>query len=283
MRSVSPTLWLLLLLATCFTLATVIQPQAVNWNPRGQSSNALKMLLGDSRKSFAVFLYRKADIALHSGFYPTIFDRADAPKTTGMATEQHGHDEAHEKEMEFLGKPRDWIEAFGRNFKITEHTHLEHGKEREILPYLKVAVELDPQRLETYTVAAFFLRTKLGKIDEAEEFLREGLRNNPNSYELLLELGNLYHVDRHDDQRARNVWELALSRWMMQNRGRDGKDQDMYALEQIAYRMADLEEKAGNLEEAVKLLKLAERASPHPAAIQKQIGEINQRIANKPK
>ena len=39
----------------------------------------------------------------------------------------------HDCDTSFMGKPRDWFEAMGRNFKVTEHAHLEEGKEREIL------------------------------------------------------------------------------------------------------------------------------------------------------
>ena len=80
--------------------------------------------------------------------------------------------EEHEKQMHFLGPPRDWIERFGRHFIITEHTHLAGKNRSEILPWLKLSAELDPQKIETYTVAAFWLRD-LGKIKEAERFLRE--------------------------------------------------------------------------------------------------------------
>src|SRR5437588_5679833 len=116
--------------------------------------------------------------------------------------------EEHERKMNFLGAPRDWIERFGRHFLITEHTHLEGGKEREILPWLKLSAELDPQRIDTYTVAAYWL-TRLNKPDDAEKFLREGLRNNPNSYELLFELGRLDYDTYHNAARARNVWQAA--------------------------------------------------------------------------
>ena len=90
------------------------------------------------------------------------------------AKEGEPAEEEHEKQMHFLGPPRDWIERFGRHFMITEHTHLQGNNEREILPWLKLASELDPQKIETYTVAAYWLRD-MGKIKEAEGFLREGL------------------------------------------------------------------------------------------------------------
>jgi tetratricopeptide (TPR) repeat protein len=115
--------------------------------------------------------------------------------------------------MSFLGKPRDWIDGFGRHFMITEHTHLTGGNEREILPWLRVSASLDPHRVDTYTVASYFLRSRLGDAEQAERFLREGLSANPNSYEILFELGRLYHENLHDSDRAQGVLELALRRW----------------------------------------------------------------------
>ena len=121
--------------------------------------------------------------------------------------------------MNFLGPPRDWIERFGRHFMVTEHTHLQGSHEREILPWLKLAAELDPQKIETYTVAAYWLRD-LGKVKEAERSLRQGLLNNPDSYDILFELGRLYYENNHDAARARKIWELALRRWRNRRRPR---------------------------------------------------------------
>ena len=62
----------------------------------------------------------------------------------------------------------------------------------------------EAQTPDTYTTAAYFLRKELNTPDEAAKFLHEGIRNNPGSYELLYELGRLYHENYHDEQRARN-------------------------------------------------------------------------------
>src|ERR1039458_4441227 len=136
------------------------------------------------------------------------------PSEYGAAATHSPEDEIKE---DFLGKPKDWIDRFGRHFRITEHTHLEHNNEREILPWLRLAAEMDPQKIETYTVGSFFMRQHLNRPREAEAFLREGLRNNPNSYEILFELGQLYDENDHDTDRARDVWQLALRRWLQQD------------------------------------------------------------------
>ncbi len=281
MRRASPYFVLGLLLTVCFTLATTIQPRTRAWSGRAKSGNVLKMLLGDGRRMFANHFFEQADISFHSGYYPSIFDRREQPGKSAMASgkdEHDAHDEAaHERAMAFLGQPRDWIEGFGRHFRVTEHTHLAHGQEREILPWLRLSAELDPQRVDTYTVAAYWLREKLGRVKEAEEFLREGQRNNPNSCEILFELGRLYRESLHDTERARNVWELALRKWNEQESGKENPN--LFQLEQIVVNLARVEEEAGRFARAISLLELGKKASPSPAALQKQIDEIREKLA----
>ena len=277
MKRLWPYLILLLLLATCFSVATALQERVSSWGKRGESDNVLKVLLGDGRRLFANQFFVQADVSFHSGYYPSIFDQANVPKDTSHLTAKQGEPaaEEHEKQMNFLGPPRDWIERFGRHFIVTEHTHLEGNNKSEILPWLKLSAELDPQKIETYTVAAYWLRD-LGKVKEAERFLREGLLNNPDSYDILLELGRLYYENNHDPNRARKIWDLALRRWSEQETA--GKKPDLLKLGQIAVFLARLEEKEGNLSRAIQLLELAQKGSPHPEALQPQIDEFKQRL-----
>jgi tetratricopeptide (TPR) repeat protein len=281
-KRLGPYLILLLLLAACFSLATVLEPRASGWSQRAQADNILKVLFGDGRRLFANHFFVQADVSFHSGYYPSIFDQARAAtKDTRHLTAKEGEPaaEEHEKQMNFLGPPRDWIERFGRHFFITEHTHLQGNNEREILPWLKLSSELDPQMIETYTVAAYWL-CDLGKVKEAEEFLRQGLLNNPDSYEILFALGRLYYQDKHDPARARNVWQLGLRKWSEQEAA--GKKPDLLVLDQIAVNLSRLEEKEGNLARAIALLELSKKASPSPEALQQQIDELKQKLAARP-
>jgi tetratricopeptide (TPR) repeat protein len=276
-----PFLLLLVLLAAGFSLATVLQERVAGWNKRGDSDNVLKVLLGDGRRLFANHFFVQADVAFHSGYYPSIFDQANRPKDNSHLTAKEGEPaaEEHEKQMNFLGPPRDWIERFGRHFIVTEHTHLEGNHKTEILPWVRLSAELDPQKIETYTVAAYWLRD-LGKIKEAERFLREGFLNNPESYEILLELGRLYYENNHDVARARKIWDLALRRWGEQEAA--NKKPDQLKLAQIAVNLAHLEEMEGNLARAIQLLELSKRASPHPEALQRQIDQLKQKLVSHP-
>jgi tetratricopeptide (TPR) repeat protein len=274
-RKISPYFILALLAASCFSLATMVQPYALAWSQRGQDS-ILKVLLGDGRRLFANHFFTKADIYFHSGYYPSIFDRREPLKESHMSGHESHEDEAHEKEADFLGRPGDWLEGFGRHFMITDHTHLEHGQAREILPWLKLSSELDPQLIETYTVAAYWLANQLHKVPEAQQFLREGLRANPNNYEILFSLGRLYYENDHDPIRARNVWELALRRWNEQERGK--KEPDNLAFEEITVNLSRLEEDLGNLVGAIEYLEQAKKVSPSAGVLQRQIDDMKQKL-----
>jgi tetratricopeptide (TPR) repeat protein len=292
-----PALILALLLAAAFSLATRLQPRALAWTQGQASDHLVQVLLGDGRQILANQMFVEADVYFHGGYYPSVFDQAYAPTnarhmTRPAASEpahahdasdpDHHEDEEHEKAMSFLGPPRDWLERFGRRFAITAHTHLAHGKAREILPWLRLSADLDPHRIETYTVAAYWLRQDLGKAKEAEAFLREGLKANPASYEILLELGRLYYENYHDPVRARNLWDAALRRWNQREAGKPVPD--LPALGQITVRLAHLEEEERHYAKAIELLEiaLAHKASPHPEALAAQVQALRAKLALPP-
>ena len=325
MRKPAPYLILLLLIGAAFTLATMLHPHAITWSRASDSDTLMKVLLGDGRRLFANHFFIKADVYFHSGYYPSIFDRRQAPTDSRHMTEaddhgdhkahnhdehdhhghehgkgehhhqehseaehddhNHGHQQAeseqhedeHVKQMDFLKEPRDWIERFGRKFMVSDHSHLEGGGEREMLPWLRISAELDPQRIQTYTVAAFWLRSRLNKVAEAETFLREGLKANPDSYEILFELGRLYYENHHDVARARNVWEASLRKWTVQEAGK--KEPNLFQLVQIAVNLSRLEEKEGNLPRAIEMLRIAVKGSPNPANLNAQIEELQHKLA----
>src|ERR1017187_2989396 len=295
-------LLLIALLVFCFGLAANLQPRFQSLeSSRRQSGNFFSLLLGDSSRIFANSFFVKADAYYHSGFYPTIFDNNSAFQTphiaedTGaVASHNQGEDEG------FLGPPRDLIDAFGRHFIPNRHTHLDGGgasgdlsgsKEvREILPWLKLSAELDPENVKTYTVTAFWLRTRLNQVTEAEQVLREGLRHNPDNAQLLFELGRIYFDNFQNLARARNIWEAALRSWARQASGVPQSERlkmtnenfdDRLLFEQLQTCLAQLEEKAGILDAPTAHWEQARLASPNPQTTQNHIDELKQRPTNR--
>jgi tetratricopeptide (TPR) repeat protein len=278
LMKISPWSTLLVLLALAFVLASGLTTRAGNWSNRAKSDNVFGMLFGDGRKLFANHFFTMADVYFHSGYYPSIFDKGSEEQKE-IISASHGKKETEEDEKneDFLGQPKDWMDAFGRNFRITKHTHLEHQNEREMLPWLRLAADLDPQKIETYTVGAYFLREHLGRTEQAEAFLREGMRNNPDSYEILFELGRLYHEVRHDPDRTRNVWQLGLKKFstLPEKTQKDEK----FAYEGFVVNLGRLEEENGNHAAAIEWLRAGQKVSPAPQALQKQIDEIQEKMS----
>lgn len=287
----------ILLFGCCFTLAVIVEPKLAYTQVYARHDNGpVEVILGDARRLFAGYFFTKADVYFHSGYYPGIFDEPLREDHLGSGAR------SQKPQGDFIGKPRDWIDRFSRSFYPSVHVHLdsagkahnceahgehdhdhgsheEHGDEahraaemREILPWLTIAAELDPNRIETYTVGAYWLRTRMSKPQEAEQFLRDGLRSNPGSHAILFELGRVYKESYQDPGRARNVWELALKRWNEQESPK--LEPDTFALLQINWQLAQLERESGNFAKAIAYLQTAKRVSPNPDEVQKRIDEI---------
>ena len=198
--------------------------------------------------------------------------RAEHSEHEGEEEKGSEHDEDH------LGKTRDWIDAFGRCFYPSRHTHMEkESDEREILPWLKFSAELDPNRVDAYVIASFTLRKKLGKGKEAEQFLRQGLRANPDSYEILLELGRVRFEEYHDSKTARNLWELGIQKWEEQKE--EGKNPDELAFAQLLGFLGDLEENEGDFDAAIKHFQRLREISPNKKFIDDRISLLREQKA----
>jgi tetratricopeptide (TPR) repeat protein len=197
-------------------------------------------------------------------------EKSDAKEHVHGAHCNHG-----EEEHDFLGKPKDWFDGFSRHFFISQHTHLTDkgtNAAKEILPWIQLASKLDPNKVESYTVGAFWLRD-LKRHGEAEQFLREGLRRNPDSYEILLELGRGY-LEQKDYERARNVLNMSFRYWREKENGKPVEQQDRFTAGLILNHLVKAEDRLGNREQAISWLGIVRKISPYPEEIDKRIAEV---------
>jgi|ERR1700722_562320 len=272
---------MILLLICCMAMATGLDSEFLRLHNRGGSSASVVVaLMGDSRRLFAHEFFAMADAYFHSGFYPTIFDRQKAGTESDLKEESHDKPEGvqeHEEEASFLGKPKDWIERFGRHFYPTVHTHLHGGTEREMLPWLKLSADLDPHELDAYLTASYWLRTSLNKPDEAEQFLREGLRANPDSYEILLELGRVYLYNRTNTFVARNIFMLARQKWRKQDAAK--AKPDPHAYEEILGEIVRVDRAQGNLNQQLADMEELVTVARAKETLQHQIYELKAKLA----
>lgn len=287
----------ILLLVACIGFAAALDRWFMSWRGnRARDFSPLRLAIGEGQKMFAGHFYRKADVYFHSGMYPSIFDNNESFKTAHMA-EDAGATGSKNKgdEANYLGGARDIIDRFSRNFFPSRHTHLdeggasghkadskelaegESGEVREILPWLKLAQELDPEEPLTYTVTAYWLRSRMNKVHEAELFLREGLKNLPDHPALDFELGRIYYENNHDFSRARNIWEHAVKSWQKQEASKP--DPDKFILEQILSHLAKLEEEAGNVSLAIRYWEQVKILMPERDGISQRIKELQEKLA----
>ena len=315
MRNISPALMTVFLAALVFTLATAVESEFRGSAVTSSHGGAFTKLLGDGRRLFSGQSLEMADVYLHSGFYPSIFDERESRSTKAIETEEdehghHAHDEQgicvrqedhsghkhdvngkcnhdeegdehkdeHEKAMSFMDQTLDPLQGFIRNFRVTQHSHLEKGEEREVLPWLKLAIELDPQAIETYVVTSYWLRKNLKRVEDARDILREGIRNNPKSFELLFAMGLIYRQDDKNDDKARNIWLAAKKIW--EEQPTEVKDANSFHYGRIVGNLASLENETGNLKLAIHYYELAKLTSPKPEAIQEQIDRIRAGISS---
>ena len=278
-------LTLLLLLVTAFTLAVFLQPRLdARDASQKQSENMLGVLLGDGRQMIADRLLGKADAYFHNGKYPSIFELNAQKEENHMVATASGHEDHDEDEHEAPPAAHDWIEAFGQNFMPNKHVHLEGGNEREMLPWLQMSIELDPHEVQTYLTAAYFLGDRLGKVDEAEKLLRQGLKANPNSPDLLNALAHLEFDERHDLNRAHFIWMAALRRWTEVEAPKPEKTEtgegqrNKFLLEEILGGLVKVDLAAGQLDNALEDLKLLKANATDPAGVQKRIDELQAKI-----
>jgi tetratricopeptide (TPR) repeat protein len=116
----------------------------------------------------------------------------------------------------------------------------------------------------------------LNKVDDAEQFLRDGLRANPDSHELAFELGRLYLLQRNDSNRARNLWLLALRKWR-ETEGK-AKEPNYVPYDKITVNLGELEAKQGNPLQAIEWLEMAKLHSANPDSVQKQIDALRAQL-----
>ena len=280
-------LTLLLLLVVCFSLAAWLLPRREARLEQNEPGNSmLASLLGDGRKIVADYFYVQADVYFHSGYYPSIFDsaRKQEEKDSDVSHSKAGH-QPEEIEEGFMGPPKDWIDRFSRHFRPSRHTHLAGETVREMLPWMKLSAELDPHRIQTYVVTVYWLRSSLNKSAEAEDFLRDGLRANPRSPELLYELGQIYLQDRKDLPRARNLYLGALRSWHeieepKPEKTETGESQrNGLLLEEILGGLVREETAAGHPDKTLEYMKVLKQNASDPESVQKQIDEFQAKMS----
>lgn len=236
--------------------------------------------LGEARKVFSASAAVTADAYLHGGSYPSDFellhimeevhenhsDDHDHDHDHGHDHDHdHGHDHGHAHNHEHrhdgnhhdhehgggAGRGDNGVAAIsrlnillklGEIVNISRHFHLYGEEEKEVLPWIYYAVRLDPHNVNAYVLGGHWLGRRLNRPEEALTFLKEGIRSNPDAWQIYEEMGLISLIEEKD-------YEAALGYFMKAGeRLRD--DPDGFDRRRLRTFIAECYEKLGDPEKA---------------------------------
>jgi tetratricopeptide (TPR) repeat protein len=144
-----------------------------------------------------------------------------------------------------------YYQVIARSISPAGHRHLEGREVREIMPWLRLAVMLEPHNVENYLIASYWLG-KSGDIGAALRVLQEAQMNNPESYLVYLGKGRFFAKGDAKEEAGR-AYDTALMLWP----GEKGPDDEeaRQDLREILGTRAVLSGLQGNAEQTLQILR----------------------------
>lgn len=152
---------------------------------------ALWQVLGEARSIMSNLSLLQADLYFHGGIKDAC-DEHTGPYAFIERGADHDHDKYLHGEISHDVSPYNVLLRLSDEISVTEHIHLEGDQLKEIVPWLYLASEVDPNNVLAYTLAGYYLAYRLDKTDQAIAYLKKGLMNNPDSWEVNGEIGRIY-------------------------------------------------------------------------------------------
>lgn len=195
-----------------------------------------EQLFGSGRAAIGGHFYRQADNYFHNGM------------------EHVTHEAFHAHPFQRLGA------AITPN----DHVHLSGERVREIMPWLWMALRMDPANEELYLVSAYWLSGGQNHPEAALEVLREGQWNLPFNHAIQLALGRLY-LRMGKPAEAYGAFRAGLAFWP----GGRNPDDEAVRLDHVALLMylAFLEEAEGRIPDAIRHFRELAALSPSQATM----------------
>ncbi|MFH1904888.1 MAG: hypothetical protein ABIK53_05145 [bacterium] len=171
-------------------------------------------ILGGVFTGSADLLWLKADEYLHKGVrehgHCHILEEAGIIGGHTQHKHEHNHKEIEHRHKLKYNRLDKLFAKLEYNLKpnITEHLHSK--REDELMPWFKLATIFNPHHVRAYAVGGYWLAFRLGKLDEAIKFMAEGIKNNPDSYQISEEMGIVYFSKLKDYKKAQYYFEKAL-------------------------------------------------------------------------
>ena len=214
----------------------------------------LYKIFGETRKILSMQAYIAGDEYFHGGVSRYFMEESEKIKCMYIERTRHEHEHEHHnkhlhKEDEVMGISKFNILPYvGEIVHVGKHIHLMGEEEKEMLPWFRYAVRLDPQNIKAYRLGGYWVGRHMGKADEGIKFLKEGILHNPGSWELYAQLADIYFWEKEDYDEALLNYEKTLTRL-------NDANSDKFDKRLVYDYTASCYKKLGNIPRAVELYK----------------------------
>jgi hypothetical protein len=178
-----------------------------------RNASSIGSMLGELRTSMSDILFLKTERYLHGGVAYTPHINKKVLSVSGTQSEMFAHQggvDAPDSEAVVMESDsekgtetiiptaaddfRGFIGQLHREVKpwLDPSRHAGHADGKEVLPWFRVMTLSDPHYIRAYSVGSWWLKTK--NLDAAFEFIQEGIKNNPASFQVYAALGDLHYT-----------------------------------------------------------------------------------------
>jgi len=236
----------------------------------------LYKILGETRKLLSNDAYLKGDEYLHGGIVTR--DKSECEGMTHIAdhkegSHEHSHHHEHphkESEKTSAISKLNILFRLGEMMHITEHIHLHGEEEKELLPWFYYAVRLNPENINAYVIGGYWIGQRLNRTEEAIKFLEEGIRHNPNSWQVYAGLGEIYFIAKKDYRQALTSFQKAYGLINDENA-------DKYDKRRVCAFLAASYEKLGDADKAIEFYRKELILFPRNESVLKKISSLSQK------
>jgi tetratricopeptide (TPR) repeat protein len=241
------------------------------------TSDSLNAVFGSTRTALSLYFYDKADLYFHRGITEGVEAHRGDEKAISSHKDHDHHD--HHEDMDMNHKDHDHNEDIEMAHKSSEfepknpvsdfytkmaaatipsgHFHRSGRESKEILPWIYLAIKIDPSNDELYRTISYWLDKGVGRRELSSHILDIAQQNIPYSPSIKLEQG-LICLKENNQKAALQKFQAALRFMDLQPE----KEQDSYLKANILLELAGIYERQGETAKALEKYKQIHQLFP---------------------
>jgi len=250
MTKVKPTYILILLIVVTSILSSVLYNSLLKGQDNYTSEN-LNAIFGSTRKAISSYFYDKADVYFHKGIVESVvIQHKDGNQMVAHHDDDHEGEDHHHDDVviPYSKNPIDNFYAHMQRATVPSgHFHRLGEEAKEILPWIYLAVKIDPTNDELYRTIAYWLQKSYGRTDLSTEMYNLAQQNLPYNPAIKLEQGMML-LNENNQKEAMQKFQAAMRFMELQ----PAENQDTYLKVNILLEIAVIYEKQGEKAKALE-------------------------------